>query len=176
MKLTIRKAMLSQTRSKSEKELAELSVQVCAAIEQNEYFKKAQTVLCFWSLPDEVNTHDFIQKWSKEKVFLLPEVIGEKLVLHKFTDIESMKIGEFGISEPTGELFSDYKKIDLCLIPGLAFDNEGGRMGRGKGFYDRFLPQTNCHKIGICFPWQIVPKIECAPWDIPMDEVISCEL
>ncbi|MBP5370355.1 MAG: 5-formyltetrahydrofolate cyclo-ligase [Bacteroidales bacterium] len=176
MKLTIRKSMLSQTRSKSEKELAELSVQVCAELEKNKHFQDAKIVLCFWSLPDEVHTHDFIQKWSNEKTFLLPEVIGEKLVLHTFTDIESMKVGKFGIGEPTSDVFSDYSKIDLCIIPGLAFDKEGGRMGRGKGFYDRFLPQTNCYKIGICFPWQIVPKIDCAPWDIPMDEVVSCEL
>lgn len=175
MKLTIRKAMLSQTRSKSAEELQQLSVKVCEAIEKNKQFLNANIVLCFWSLPDEVNTHEFIQKWSATKTFLLPKVVGEKLELHTFTSVESMTIGEFGISEPVGEIFDDYKKIDVCLIPGLAFDNDGGRMGRGKGFYDRFLPQTNCHKIGICFPWQIVPRIECAPWDIRMDEVISCK-
>lgn len=175
MKLTIRKAMLSQTRSKSAEELQQLSVKVCEAIEKNEHFLKANVVLCFWSLPDEVNTHEFIQKWSTKKTFLLPKVIGEKLELHTFTTVDSMTIGEFGISEPTGDIFDDYKKIDVCLIPGLAFDQDGGRMGRGKGFYDRFLPQTHCHKIGICFPWQIVSHIECAPWDIRMDEVISCK-
>ena len=176
MKMTIRKAMLSQTRSKSSEELQRYSELVCNAIERNEKFQKAKIVLCFWSLPDEVNTHNLIQKWAHEKTFLLPKVIGEKLELHTFTDIASMTTGEFGISEPTGEIFSDYKKINLAIIPGLAFDANGGRMGRGKGFYDRFLPQTNCHKMGICFPWQIVPKIDCAPWDIPMDEVVSCEL
>ncbi len=176
MKLTIRKAMLSQTRSKSQEELLSLSVKICEEIEKNNLFQQAKIVLCFWSLPDEVNTHDLIQKWAKQKTILLPKVIGEKLELHTFTDTESMTTGEFGISEPTGPVFDDFKKIDLCIIPGLAFDKDGGRMGRGKGFYDRFLPQTNCHKMGICFPWQIVPKIECAPWDIPMDEVVSCEL
>ncbi len=176
MKLTIRKAMLSQTRSKSAEELQKYSTKVCNIIETNKHFLDAHIVLCFWSLPDEVHTHDLIEKWAQEKTILLPKVVGEKLELHKFQDIHTMTTGDFGISEPTGEIFTDYKKIDLCIIPGLAFDNEGGRMGRGKGFYDRFLPQTHCHKMGICFPWQIVPKIDCAPWDIRMDEVVSCEL
>ncbi len=175
MKMTIRKAMISLTKSKSEKELQDISVKICEAIEKNKSFQDAKIILCFWSLPDEVNTHDFIQKWSGTKTFLLPKVIGENLELHKFTTTENMEKGEFGIDEPISETFSDYNKIDLCIIPGLAFDKEGARMGRGKGFYDRFLPKTNCHKLGICFPWQIVPKIECAPWDIPMDEVVSCE-
>ncbi|MCQ2606554.1 MAG: 5-formyltetrahydrofolate cyclo-ligase [Bacteroidales bacterium] len=176
MKMTIRKAMLSQTRSKSTEELEKYSVRVCNAIENTEKFQNSNIILWFWSLPDEVNTHDIIQKWAQKKTILLPKVVGEKLELYQFTDIDSMVIGEFGISEPTGKVFTDYKKIDLCIIPGLAFDKEGGRMGRGKGFYDRFLPQTNCHKMGICFPWQIVSKIDCAPWDIRMDEVVSCEL
>lgn len=176
MKLTIRKAMLSQTRSKSAEELQNYSTWICSIVEKNKHFLEANTVLCFWSLPDEVNTHDLIEKWAKKKTILLPKVVGETLELHQFKDSSSMTTGEFGISEPVGEIFTDYISIDVCIIPGLAFDNEGGRMGRGKGFYDRFLPQTHCHKMGICFPWQIVPKIDCAPWDIRMDEVVSCDL
>ena len=175
MKLTIRKAMLSQTRSKTAEELRQYSEKVCEAIEKNEKFQKAQTILCFWSLPDEVNTHELIQKWTGKKTFLLPKVVGDMLELRAFTDENSMVVGEFGIQEPVGPIFTDYASIDLCIIPGLAFDNSGGRMGRGKGFYDRFLPKTHGYKMGICFPWQIVPKIDCAPWDIPMDEVVSCQ-
>ena len=175
MKLTIRKAMLSQTRSKTAEELRQYSEKVCEAIEKNEKFQKAQTILAFWSLPDEVNTHELIQKWTGKKTFLLPKVVGDMLELRAFTDESSMVVGEFGIQEPVGPIFTDYTSIDLCIIPGLAFDKSGGRMGRGKGFYDRFLPKTHGYKMGICFPWQIVPKIDCAPWDIPMDEVVSCQ-
>lgn len=175
MKLTIRKAMLSQTRSKTAEELCQYSEKVCEAIEKNEKFQKAQIILAFWSLPDEVNTHELIQKWTGKKTFLLPKVVGDMLELRAFTDENSMVIGEFGIQEPVGPIFTDYASIDLCIIPGLAFDKSGGRMGRGKGFYDRFLPKTHGYKMGICFPWQIVPKIDCAPWDIPMDEVVSCQ-
>ena len=176
MKLTIRKAMLSQTRSKSAEELQNYSTRICSIVEKNKHFLEANTVLCFWSLPDEVNTHDLIEKWATKKTILLPKVIGEKLELHYFKDKSSMTTGEFVISEPIGDIFTDYSAIDLCIIPGLAFDNEGSRMGRGKGFYDRFLPQTHCHKMGVCFPWQIVAKIDCAPWDIRMDEVVSFKL
>ena len=81
MKLTIRKAMLSQTRSKTAEELRQYSEKVCEAIEKNEKFQKAQTILAFWSLPDEVNTHELIQKWTGKKTFLLPKVVGDMLEL-----------------------------------------------------------------------------------------------
>lgn len=175
MKTTIRKAMLSRTRSKSPEELLKYSESICKAIEENDVFQKSSIVFCFWSLPDEVNTHDLILKWTSKKTILLPKVVGEKLELHMFTDMGCMKEGAFGIQEPTSEIFTDYSQIDVCIIPGLAFDKNGGRMGRGKGFYDRFLPKTHGYKIGICFPWQIVDNLECAPWDIPMDEVITAD-
>ena len=64
--------------------------------------------------------------------------------------------------------------IDVFLCPGLAFDLRGGRLGRGRGFYDRALALTGpgAYRIGICFSWQIVEDVHCEPHDVPMDEVI----
>jgi 5-formyltetrahydrofolate cyclo-ligase len=65
-------------------------------------------------------------------------------------------------------------QIDVFLCPGLGFDRHGGRMGRGKGFYDRILARANpsAYKIGVCFPFQIVDKITTDEWDVKMDEVV----
>jgi 5-formyltetrahydrofolate cyclo-ligase len=78
--------------------------------------------------------------------------------------------------EPTGEVFSvdSYHEIDLAVIPGVAFDRHGARLGRGKGYYDRLLSlMLNAYKIGICFPFQLLEHIPSEPHDVLMNEVVS---
>ncbi len=75
--------------------------------------------------------------------------------------------------EPAGCLFTDYSAVDLAVVPGMAFDKSGNRLGRGKGYYDRLLPLIGYkYKIGICFPFQFLDSIPVEPTDIPVDEVI----
>lgn len=97
-------------------------------------------------------------------------------MLRLFTSEEEMKTGAFGISEPTGLTFDKLDEIDLIIVPGMAFDKEGHRLGRGKGFYDRFLSQPNImstYKIGICLPHQLLEAIPTEAHDITMNEVIG---
>ncbi len=137
-------------------------------------FKKAEYVLLYWSMNDEVYTHDFINKWYKDKTILLPCVVGDDLVLRKYEGKDSMIEGEqFGILEPQGNIFEDYSKIDLMIIPGVAFDSTKNRMGRGRGFYDRLLKTCDCEKIGICFDFQIVNKVPTEEFDVKMNKVIA---
>lgn len=90
-----------------------------------------------------------------------------------------MEAGAYGIMEPEGPAFTAYDDIDLIIIPGLAFDVKHNRLGRGKGYYDRFLQQmqqmrqTHAYKIGVCFHHQLVDSIPVTAYDIPMDEVVS---
>lgn len=100
-------------------------------------------------------------------------VVGDELELRLYTGPADLSIGSYGIAEPTGELFTDYAAIDLAVIPGVAFDAVGHRLGRGKGYYDRLLPHIGATKIGICFPFQWVEEVPAEPFDICMDEVIS---
>lgn len=88
-----------------------------------------------------------------------------------------MEISSYGIEEPVGEAFTDYTSIDLIIVPGVAFDCKGNRLGRGKGFYDRLLPQiSSAYKVGICFPYQLVKEVPAEVFDIRMDEIITCEV
>ena len=74
--------------------------------------------------------------------------------------------------EPSGEPFTDYNSIDIAIIPGLAFTQDGKRLGRGKGYYDRLLAQMpSVYKMGLCFPFQLVQDIPMNENDILMDEV-----
>jgi len=82
------------------------------------------------------------------------------------------KTGSFGILEPTGTEIVDPNDIEVAIVPGVAFDMEGNRLGRGKGFYDSLLQNKNIYKIGVCFEFQLLEKVATSPHDIPMDKVI----
>ena len=150
------------------------SAEILAALEAHPVFRAASIILLYHSLPDEVHTHDFIRKWSTKKKILLPVVIGNDLELRVYTSPADLAIGAYGIEEPTGALFTDYAIIDLIIVPGVAFDRDGNRLGRGKGYYDRLLPRIpSAYKVGICFPFQIVEEVPAEPFDIRMDEIIT---
>ena len=123
-----------------------------------------------------VCTHDLIQTlYGQGYTVLLPSVVGNDLALHIYEGEDAMNAGaSFGIQESNGTLFTDLASIDLAVIPGMAFTPQGDRLGRGKGFYDRLLPQLHCPLIGLAFPFQILPSIPTEVHDIRMTEVITC--
>ncbi|KAA6320428.1 5-formyltetrahydrofolate cyclo-ligase [termite gut metagenome] len=150
-----------------------LSDGIIYRLETHEVFGRANTVLLFHSLKDEPDTHVFIKKWSKTKRILLPVVCGEALELRIYSNQKDLLVGTYGIKEPSGEVFTDYSSIDLAVVPGVAFDRSGNRLGRGKGYYDKLLSHIPAYKIGICFPYQLIEKVPTDEFDIVVDEVIS---
>lgn len=152
-----------------------LSEQILAKVERTAAFRKAKVVLAYYSLDDELFTHDFVQRWADKKTVLLPKVAGNSLTLHPYTNILSVKRGAYGIMEPCTPEFRDYTAVDMVIVPGMAFDREGNRLGRGRGYYDRLfaesLPPAVC-KIGVCYPFQLVPHVPTEPTDVRMDRII----
>lgn len=137
-------------------------------------FIQAKVVLSYWSLPDEVNTHRFIQKWATEKKMVLPIIVGDTLELRAFCGTEELiKNSSFGIHEPVAGELVDPVDVDFAIIPGIAFDKKGNRLGRGKGFYDRFLKQTNAYKVAVGFDFQILDNVPVSSFDVPVDIVLS---
>ncbi len=164
---------LLKTQHKSSITRQSESANILAALEAHPAFRAANTILLYYSLQDEVDTHEFVQKWSCEKQILLPVVVGDDLEIRIYTGPEDLATGTYGIEEPTGELFTDYAAIDFIAVPGVAFDRNGNRLGRGKGYYDRLLPRIpQAYKVGICFTFQIVEEVPAEPFDIRMDEII----
>ena len=104
-------------------------------------------------------------------------VSGEEMILEvRELAPEQLAPGRWGIWEPTDEapLLSDYSRLDLVVVPGVAFSSDGKRLGRGKSFYDRFLPLVpRAAFVGVCYPCQVVEQIPADPWDIGMD-IVCC--
>ena len=88
-------------------------------------------------------------------------------------DESRLELGAFHIEEPTGDNTVSPEEIELVVVPAVAYDRQGNRLGRGKGFYDRLLATTRATKIGVAYEFQIVDEIPCEPHDVKMDMVIS---
>lgn len=156
-------------------QLAEFSESIIRKLRTNPAVVRAKTILMYYSLYDEVDTHTFIDHLAQQgKEVLLPVVVSNtEMELRRYTGTHDLRNGFFDIMEPVGDLFTDYDKIDVAVVPGMAFDSLGNRLGRGKGYYDRLLPQlTNTYKIGVCFPFQRVPAVPADKHDVRMDEII----
>lgn len=173
-KKELRKQIKTLKRQYSLEQKIEMSRPLWHELEQNVFFREARTVLIYWSMDDEVFTHDYVVKWAGEKKILLPCVKGDVLELRVFEGMESLKPGEaFGILEPVGELYTDYDAIDMIIVPGVAFDGQGNRLGRGRGYYDKILKETRAaRKVGICFDFQFVEEVPVDELDVRMDLVI----
>ena len=173
MKKALRAEIKEKIAELSPDEKTRLSEMILSEIEQLPEFKKAKNILLFRSLPDEVITHDFLDKWREHKCLLLPAINGDELELRYYEGGENLKTGSFGIQEPQGELFAEWDNVDVILVPGVAFDRNRNRLGRGKGYYDRLLPKLSGVKIGVCFPCQLIDRVPCREWDVKVDKIIS---
>ena len=175
-KSELRKIVRQRKGEFSQKQLEELSLDVVNKLKANTHFRNAQTVMRYSSLPDEVDTRQLLKDTLNEgKTILLPKVTGETTMeLRTYRGDADLSIGYFDIMEPSGLPFTDYDKIDVAVIPGMAFDQRGNRLGRGKGYYDRFLSKlpTHIYKIGVCFDFQKFEIIPASPTDVAMDIVI----
>lgn len=180
-KQELRKYVREMKKSFSKEELALMSAQISHALLKEDSLLKAKTVLAFFPLPDEVSIIPVIDSLvSQGKTVLLPQVISDtEMIIREYHSAEDLKEGAFGILEPTGKEFTEYVLIETAIIPGMAFDESGNRLGRGKGYYDRFLASMK-HKsgklpylIGVAFPFQIVAKVPTDIHDERMDKVIK---
>ena len=136
----------------------------------------ATTVLLYYPLADEVDVRPLIlMAHQAGHRVLLPVVVGKELELRIYEGEESLRTGAYNIMEPVGPLFppEEYSQIELAIVPGMAFDAAGHRLGRGKGYYDRLLPQlTAAYKIGVCYPFQFVSDVPSEEHDVRMNEVV----
>lgn len=170
-KKRLRKEIREEKKCHSADELMAHSSALLVQIESHPRFIASHTILMYHSLSDEVQTHTFVEKWHKTKKILLPVVRGDILELRHYTGKDCLKPGAFGIEEPTGKNFTDFDEIELGIIPGISFDRQGNRLGRGKGYYDKLLPLLHSYNIGICYRFQAQDEIPAEPFDRSMDEV-----
>ena len=171
-KKELRAQIKALKKQHSKEQLLEQSEQILSKLEQHPDFIKSKKIMLYSALPDEVQTKAFLEKWHLKKQIVLPTVVGDDIIPVEFAADTTFAVGDFNILEPQNEPYTG--DFDLIIVPGVAFDRNGNRLGRGKGYYDRFL----CHhldvkRIGICFDFQLVDEVPSEPFDIRMDEVIT---
>jgi 5-formyltetrahydrofolate cyclo-ligase len=153
-------------------QLEQMSMSAILKLKMNARFQTAKTICLYNSLPDEVDTHALIEELKSQKRIVLPSIQDGEIVLHEYATSDKLAEGDYGILESQGCVFTDFDSIDLVIVPGVAFDTQGNRLGRGKGYYDRFLPKVPAHKIGLCFAFQYFENIVHDIHDVKMDEVV----
>lgn len=150
-------------------------------------YEKAKVVLWYLDVRDEVRTRDWLlQKGLKlakhaGQQIVVPWCEGDQLRLFFLSEPQQLVVGKFGIFEPAMSLRENPvwnvlpQTIDLAIIPGVAFDRRGGRLGHGAGYYDRLLAdlRPDCLKVGVGYACQLVEEVPCLPHDVLMDVVIT---
>ncbi|MEM6473335.1 MAG: 5-formyltetrahydrofolate cyclo-ligase [Planctomycetota bacterium] len=177
-KESIRKRCLRERRLLSDRR--ERSEQCCARMISFNEFQEAQCILWYVDLKSELQTRVALQAELRrgERRCIVPFCEGESLGLVEIRRWEDLESGAFGILEPRRELRSHsvaVDEIDVALIPGVAFDSRGGRIGYGKGYYDRLLRNTPSRmlRVGIAFECQIVTQIDLQAHDVRMHRIVT---
>ena len=135
-------------------------------------FLEAERVMLYASLPDEVQTLSFLETWRHRKTVILPTVVGDDIIPVELAENVEFAEGDFHIPEPQNHPYTG--DFDLIVVPGMAFDKAGHRLGRGKGYYDRFLSQhPQVYTIGLCFDFQLLPEVPFEPHDCLINDVIT---
>lgn len=177
-KRTLREEMRRRRATMTDAQLRAQSRDITAKLLSHPVLLRADVVLLYASLPDEVDTNQLLRELrDMGKKILLPVVVDdERMEVTAYQGDGRMREGAFHIKEPVGEPFTDYTAIGVAVVPGMAFDRKGNRLGRGKGYYDRFLariPYT--YIIGVCYDFQLLEEVPTENHDRKVDEVVSSE-
>ena len=141
---------------------------------ESEWFRQAKTVMAYAAIPPEVKLAPVLEAiLAAGKTLILPRCEADGIMTaRRIDDLRQLISGAYGIPEPKPDApVVSAAEIDLVLVPGLAFDRTGRRLGRGKGYYDRFLADFRGKTMGIC--GQLMPEIPVEQHDITMDAVAT---
>jgi len=166
----IRKNLLKKRESLSDEEVLTHSKRITERIKNLEEYKKAQKVLLYYPIKKEP---DITGLMSDEKTFIFPKVSGDELILYEVKELKDLKEGSFGIKEPASGKETNPEEVEIALVPGIAFDERGFRIGFGKGYYDRLLSKVKGVKVGVCYDFQVFKELPVDYWDIPVDLIIT---
>ena len=180
-KQRLRKQMKSSLREMSSQERARQSAALVAALQQEPRFRAAQRIFAFFPLPSEPFLLPAI--FPQQKLFL-PRTTTAGLVFHRIVDLHlSLRRSALGVLEPCSDLPialpRQPREADILLVPGLAFSSQGERLGRGGGFYDRFLGSLAADfsaRWGVCFACQLRDSLPMASFDQKVDRVFLPDL
>lgn len=173
-----RKQLLESRESLSLEEWESTSEKIIERLKQSSFFKKAKTVHCYVSMNErrEVNTHPLIKEMiagGKKVVTPVTNFKDGTLSHVALTSFDDLSPNKWGVLEAENGEEADISKLDLVIVPMAGGDEACNRMGYGKGFYDRFLKDVSCPKIGLCFEQNIIKQVPVEPFDVPLDGIIT---
>lgn len=173
-KQTLRKAIREQKRAMTPAQIAEKSEKLTALFLASEAYRQAKTLYAYLPYNQEVRTEKIVLRSIADgKTVAVPKVYGDTMRFIRIQSLDRIEKGYCGIPEPIDDAPVADDPTALVLMPGLAFDKEGHRMGYGGGFYDKFLAAEPGHPtIALCYDFQVLPALPTEEYDIPVDTVI----
>ena len=176
MKNEIRNIYKAKRREMTAEEVAAKSKKACSHFLESDLYRKANVLMLYMPLGKETDTVDIINcAFSDGKKVAFPvtdEASGDITPCYATTQTEFSK-GGFSVREPDVKVVAKPEDFDIVIVPGIAFDVQGNRIGFGKGCYDKLLVGTDAVKIGFCYDLQICDNIPTEEFDIKMDYIIT---
>lgn len=171
-KETLRREAINRRMEMSEGLRSLKSAKIIRRLEELEEFKRAKHLLAYYSINAEVQTSEMLAGWSAQKKIYLPKLVNENTFIA--VPYDTLAESHYGIFEPIGG--EEATKIDMILVPAVAYDRLGSRLGMGKGYYDRFLAKyKDILKVGLAYSEQILASIPKATYDVGVDLIITDE-
>lgn len=199
-KAEIRKEVKEKREHLKRRELESLSKVILDKLLKLDAYQECDKIFTYLSMGSEVDTHILVKQARADgKRIFLPRVEGKRLEFYEIDDLFDLELSRFGVLEPriseakrytlpgkralreeeSKDKWMERDKVNLMIIPGLAFDSGGNRIGYGGGYYDRYLnlikdiPALQFYKVALAFDFQLYPQIPVESFDIPVDEIIT---
>ena len=173
-KTQLRKMIREKKRAMTQEQIQQASEKLCRQFLQTEQYRAAKTIYGYLPYNQEVRTVPLLeQALADGKTVAVPKVYGDQMRFICLKDLTQVEKGYAGIPEPIADEPVADDKTALVLMPGLAFDPQGHRIGYGGGFYDKFLAEEPDHPtVALCYEFQMLPRLETDSYDIPVDAVL----
>lgn len=176
-KKELRRIFLKTRSELAAEDIIEKSAKIMSRLFSLSEFRGAKTIMFYVDAGNEVKTRDGLTKaLSEGKRVVVPKVKkGYGLLAIEIKSLDELSPGTFGILEPAGEKGISPEEIDLVVVPGVAFDKRGNRMGYGAGYYDSFLPKLRpeVKKVAVAFEMQVTDSLPAEEHDVKMDLIIT---
>lgn len=173
-KTELRREIRARKRAMTEEEIETRSAKLAQLFFASEAYQKAKTIYGYLPYNQEVRTVPMLERALKDgKKVAVPKVYGDEMKFLYLDDLNAVAMGYAGIPEPIADEPVAQDETALVLMPGLAFDPQGHRIGYGGGFYDKFLAaEPNHPTLALCYEFQMLPKLDVEDHDIPVDTVL----
>jgi len=191
-KRALRRKILDERKNINIVKKEDMDNKILDKLYESEYYRKSKKIFIYISYDSEINTKGIINKALEDnkKVYVPRTEFKNRLMdAVEIMSLDNLVESDFGILEPSiKEPYIDPNELDLIVVPGVAFDKQGGRMGYGAGFYDRYFKKISednikkVMKVALAYEFQTLEKVPMNDHDIPVDciitenEAISCKI